>query len=111
GRLRAGGAPDPAGWTAWIGPALGPCCYEVGEEVAEAVAAASDPAVVSRPAAGARPRLDLAAAARRQLAALGVEDVRTVAACTRCEADLLWSYRRDGRRAGRNHAFIWKRAG
>jgi YfiH family protein len=57
----------------------------------------------------AKPHLDLVAAARHQLAGLGVADVRTVAVCTRCEPDLLWSYRRLGRRAGRNHAFIWKR--
>lgn len=105
-RLAAAGAPPPGAWTAWIGPTIGACCYEVDEDVAARVAAASSPAVVSRP--GAKPHLDLVAAARHQLAARGLDDVRVVPACTRCAPDLLWSYRRLGPRAGRNHAFIWR---
>jgi YfiH family protein len=104
--LEAAGA--RSGWTAWIGPAIGPCCYEVGEEVAEQVAAASGPEVVRAGPAG-RPYLDLVAAARRQLAAAGIEEVRAVASCTRCEADRLYSFRREGKGVGRNVAFIWRR--
>jgi YfiH family protein len=96
-------------WTAWIGPAIGPCCYEVGESVAAQVAAASGPEVVlRRDSPGARPHLDLTAAVRRQLADAGVGAVRAVAHCTRCDAARLWSYRRDGKGAGRNLAFIWR---
>ena len=106
-RLLAEGAPPPARWTAWVGPAIGPCCYEVGGDVAERVAAASGPeAVVARP--GGRPHVDLVAAVRRQLADRGVEDVRVLPLCTRCEEESLWSYRRSGARAGRNLAAIWK---
>jgi len=94
-----------SGWTAWIGPAIGPCCYEVSEDVAAEVAAASTAACVV-PGKGERPHLDLQAAARRQLERGGVGEVVTVARCTRCHEDL-WSYRRDGR-GGRNHAFIWQ---
>jgi polyphenol oxidase len=107
-RLAAAGAPEPAQWIAWIGPTICASCYEVDDEVAARVAAASSPAIVSRP--GAKPHLDLVAAARHQLAELGVADVRVVGSCTRCEPDLLWSYRRNGARAGRNHAFIWLRS-
>ncbi len=89
-----------------IGPAIGPCCYEVGEDVAGAVAAVSDPAVVL-PGRGARPHLDLQAAARHQLARLGVR-ADIVARCTRCHPQELWSYRRDGAAAGRNLAFLWR---
>ena len=96
-------------WTAWIGPAIGPCCYEVGDEVADQIAAASDPSVVrSRPAG--RPHLDLQAAVRRQLTAAGVGKVSALALCTRCEDVRLWSYRREGKRAGRNLAVIWREA-
>jgi hypothetical protein len=70
---------------------------------------AGGPSDAGGPNNAAKPHLDLVAAARHQLAGLGVADVRTVAVCTRCEPDLLWSYRRLGRRAGRNHAFIWRR--
>lgn len=92
---------------AWIGPAIGPCCYEVGEEVATQVAAASAPRVIERHAAP-RPHLDLQLAARLQLERCGVRAVNTVVRCTRCHPDELWSFRRDGRAVGRNLAFVWR---
>ncbi len=94
--------------TAWIGPAIGACCYEVGTEVAGQVAAASSGTVV-RPGRDERPHLDLVAAARIQLERCGVEDVRVVDACTRCDEARLFSYRREGPGAGRNVAAIWRR--
>ncbi|HYG65367.1 MAG TPA: polyphenol oxidase family protein [Thermoanaerobaculia bacterium] len=96
-------------WTAWIGPAIGPCCYEVGEDVAEQVAAVSGPEVIL-PAVhpGQRPHLDVTAAVRRQLEDAGVRDVRVISHCTLCDGERLWSYRRDGKGAGRNLAFIWR---
>lgn len=104
----ASGAGDPAGWRAWVGPAIGGCCYEVGAEVAERVAAVSTGDAVL-PGPEGRPHLDLMVAVVAQLVAGGVGVVRPMLRCTRCEPDLLHSYRRDGRRAGRNHAFIWRR--
>jgi YfiH family protein len=98
-----------SGWAAWIGPAIGPCCYEVGEEVAEQVAAVSGPEVVVT-APDRKPHLDLVAAARRQLESAGVTEVHSVAACTRCDSARLYSYRREGKAAGRNIAFIWRPA-
>ena len=107
----AGFAPEElAAAQAWIGPAIGPCCYEVGDEVAEAVAGASSPGVVS-PGPRGRPHLDLRAAVAHQLAASGVPRVTLVGPCTRCEPELLWSYRRDGKAAGRNVAFVCRRGG
>jgi len=104
--LRAMSEGDPGGGLrAWIGPAIGPCCYEVGDEVAEAVVAASGPEV-ARPGPSGKPHLDLVAAARIQLARASCE---TVPHCTRCESERLWSYRRLGKGAGRNLAFIWRR--
>ncbi|HVS01294.1 MAG TPA: polyphenol oxidase family protein [Thermoanaerobaculia bacterium] len=97
--------PDRA--AAWIGPAIGPCCYEVGPEVADQVVAAAGPEVV-RPGPGPRPHLDLRLAVARQLAHRGVTRVHQVGPCTRCHPELLWSYRRDGERAGRNIAYIWR---
>lgn len=98
---------DPAGWTAWIGPAIGPCCYEVSPEVGEQVVAASDPAV-ALPGPAGKPHLDLHAAARRQLERAGIKDIHTVPTCTRCDTERLWSYRREGKAAGRNLALIWR---
>jgi YfiH family protein len=94
-------------WTAWIGPAIGPCCYEVGDEVAERIVAASGPEVATAGPSG-KPRLDLPDAVRRQLAGAGVGEVEIVRRCTRCDEETLWSYRREGKRAGRNLAFIWR---
>jgi YfiH family protein len=97
----------PAEWTAWIGPAIGPCCYEVGEDVAARVAQASHSGVVAT-GPGERPHLDLHAAVRHQLEAAGIGEVTAIAHCTRCDGERLWSYRREGKRAGRNLAFLWK---
>lgn len=98
-----------SGVRAWIGPAIGPCCYEVGEEVARSIADAASPRVVCRPAGRERPHLDLQEAVALQLAASGVERVERIGLCTRCEAGDLWSYRREGPGAGRNRALIWLR--
>ncbi len=93
--------------TAWIGPAIGSCCYEVGPDVAERVRAASSAGVV-RDGRRGRPHLDLVAAAVVQLERCGVGDVHVVEGCTRCQASRLFSYRREGPGAGRNVAAIWR---
>lgn len=107
-RLWAAGAGDPAGWTAWLGPAIGGCCYEVGPEVAARVAAASTGETVLAWPGSDRPHLDLSRAVAAQLVTGGLADVRPLVSCTRCDAERLWSYRRDGTAAGRNLALIWK---
>lgn len=89
-----------------IGPAIGACCYEVGEDVAARVVEASSPSVARRGAASGRLTLDLAGAVTAQLAERGVEEIVSCPGCTRC--DPRWSsYRRDGRAAGRNRALAW----
>lgn len=92
---------------AWIGPAIGPCCYEVGEEVAARVEA-SCAIGVTRPGRATRPHLDLVAAVEAQLRAAGVEAIERLGPCTRCSPELLCSYRRDGAAAGRNLTFAWR---
>lgn len=98
---------DPSSWKAWIGPAIGPCCYEVGEDVAEEVVAVST-AEIAVPGPNGRPHLDLQKAARVQLERLGVREISAALGCTRCEQEKLWSYRREGKGGGRNVAFIWR---
>ncbi len=105
--LAALGEP-PGALTAWIGPAIGACCYEVGEDVAATIAVAAGRRAI-RAEREARPRADLAGAVAAQLDRAGVIDVRLAWVCTRCRPDRLWSHRGQGPGAGRNLAFIWLR--
>jgi YfiH family protein len=90
-----------------IGPCIGPCCFEVGEEVVPPVLAAAkgDLAIVAR-RAGTKAFLDLRRAVRRQLESAGVKDVEDVPGCTRCDRERFFSYRRDGEKSGRHLAVI-----
>jgi len=88
-----------------VGPAIGPCCFEVGEEVADQIAGVTSPAVV-RPREGARPHVDLWLAARWQLVARGVQQIELVGGCTFCAPDCWHSFRRDGAQSGRMLAVI-----
>jgi YfiH family protein len=84
-----------------LGPCIGACCYEVGDDVRAAFGASSDG--LFRPGPAGRPHLDLREANARQIASAGVKEaaIAHVDECTRCLADLYHSYRRDGRGAGR----------
>ena len=73
-----------------IGPAVGPCCYEVGPEVSELFDADLS---VDR-------KLDLWTAAERALRRAGVVRVERVDLCTRCNPNLFFSHRRSGRERG-----------
>ena len=101
---------DPRDLVAALGPSIGACCYETGEDVAAAVAAASGgaEALVVRPGGAPRPRVDLPAANARQLVAAGVSPgaVHVAPWCTRCRNDLFFSYRAEGKAAGRAMAAV-----
>ena len=79
-----------------IGPGIGACCYEVGAEVARQFGLEH---------AG---RIDLAAINRRQLLDAGVAEHRidVLGGCTKCDAHLFHSYRRDKLAAGRMVSYI-----
>ena len=77
-----------------IGPAIGPCCYEVGAEVAEPFAAAFGEEVVEGR------NLDLWHAAERALRDAGVDWVERFAVCTACNPDRFFSHRRTGKPRG-----------
>jgi polyphenol oxidase len=97
----------PEDLRAAIGPCLCARCFEVGEEVVDALVPVSSSSVVRRDL-GAKPHVDLRLAVRAQLVALGVDDrhVEDVPGCTRCEPERFFSYRRDGANAGRLMAAI-----
>lgn len=92
---------------AWLGPAIGPRAYEVGDEVRavflgreEAASAAFSP---TRPGHW---RLDLYLLARQRLHAKGVNSVYGGGLCTYSDRERFFSYRRDGA-TGRMAALIW----
>jgi YfiH family protein len=94
GRMLELGARDI---TAWIGPHVCGGCYEVPAEMRDEVAAVVPEARATT--TWGTPSLDLGAGVRAQLEAAGVT-VNDVSRCTRESPDL-YSYRRDGRQAGR----------
>jgi YfiH family protein len=93
--LRELGAPG-AEVIAVIGPGAGPCCYEVGPEVHDALDLPS----------ATKATIDLPQIARRRLIAAGVASVERVDACTICD-ERFFSHRREGERAGRMAGVAW----
>ena len=92
---------DPSGLWAGIGPAIGPCCYDVQPEVLDAVRRACPPdARISR-TAGEKIFLDLPGAVRAQLVAAGVGRIEESNLCTACRVDEFFSHRLECGRTGR----------
>lgn len=134
GRMRLEFGARPEDVIAVLGPAIGPCCYEVGPEVAQAFSAQFSRAAewfagpFERLATGEeanplpwltmmppghepppeRVRLDLRAANRWQLVEAGIkaENIVVSALCTGCRSDLFFSYRKEGAGAGRMMSVI-----
>jgi hypothetical protein len=100
--LRDGGS-EPADLVAALGPAIGPCCYEVGEELRVEFAPE-----FFRPGPRGKPHLDVRAANRAQLEAAGLrpERIHGVDECTYCRPDRYHSYRREGKGAGRMISYV-----
>jgi hypothetical protein len=90
---------EPESLSAAIGPHIGACCYEVGEEV---VAAIADSTAIERRQEWPKPHLNLTAANLRQLVSAGIPEaqIETSSLCTKCREDLFHSFRRDGKRMG-----------
>ncbi|MFZ1268110.1 MAG: peptidoglycan editing factor PgeF [Anaerolineae bacterium] len=91
----------PADLLAGIGPAIGPCCYEVGDEVVEAVQQAfSNPAALLPPGRRTRRHFDLWAANTQQLREAGVRQIESAELCTACHHDWFFSHRAAAGRCG-----------
>jgi YfiH family protein len=93
-----------------IGPMIERCCFEVGEDVAQTIAAAGSvgESVIDR--GYAKPHVDLRAVLVAQLGALDVSNITHVSGCTQCRPDTFHSYRRDGKSGGRMLSAIVPRA-
>jgi polyphenol oxidase len=100
---------DPADMVAAVGPAIGPCCYETGEEVAEKCSAtvhdkASLDFLIQRGERTKKPHPDLKAFNGMQLYEAGVGEVDITAWCTACRPELFYSHRQSGGKTGRQGA-------
>ena len=92
----------PQDITAAIGPAIGPCCYEVGEEVVSAFSYQEGIAVQQ----GSKWYVDLPKANMLQLQDAGVTDIDLADICTSCRTDLFFSHRKEMGKTGRQLSFI-----
>lgn len=93
---------------AWVGPSIGPCCYEVGPEVTDQTGRFAR----HTPGSGDRRMLDLYGTARAILESEGVpaESIGPRPPCTCCNPSLFHSHRESGGEAGRNLAFLLTRS-
>jgi YfiH family protein len=96
---------DPGNIVAGLSPAIGPCHYEIGEDVAGSYRSAfgEDASRMIMAGPDGTLRLDLWEANVHQLLRSGVPEFRIGASrrCTACAPELFYSYRRDGVRTGR----------
>ncbi|HCY62545.1 MAG TPA: peptidoglycan editing factor PgeF [Oxalobacteraceae bacterium] len=97
---------------AWLGPAIGPARFEVGEEVRQAfiaVDAEADAAFVPNIKAPGKHFADIYHLARLVLRRQGIERISGGGFCTVTERERFYSYRRDGI-TGRMASLIWLRS-
>jgi YfiH family protein len=95
-KMKAEFGTSPAHVHAAIGPGIGVCCYEVGDEVARQFGFER------------RAHLDLASENRKRLETAGVapENIEALGVCTFCDAERFFSYRREKEKAGRMTSFV-----
>ena len=92
---------------AWLGPAIGPAAYEIGEEVRTAFLERDEGAGIAfSPTRAGHWRLDLYAVAKQRLAARGAARIYGGGLCTYFDPERFFSYRRDGA-SERMAAAIW----
>lgn len=100
GGILAAGAEAVEATSAAIGPGIGPCCYEVGDEVLAAFSGLGESVARGR-------MLDLPRVAQRLLVEAGVGRIESAGLCTSCEQELFFSHRRDEGRTGRQAGIAW----
>ena len=84
-----------------VGPGIGPCCYEVGEEVLARFLPLGEGVADGR-------MLNLPEVARRLLERAGVTEIEIAGHCTMCEPELFYSHRREGPTTGRQGGLAWR---
>ena len=98
---------EPLEIIAWLGPAIGPDAFEVGDEVREAFLQHDlNAAEAFRPSPAGRWLADIYLLARQRLASVGVKQVYGGGLCTYSDKERFFSFRRD-RETGRMASLIW----
>jgi len=93
----------------WLGPAIGPDNFEVGDDVREAFLADNTKAAGAfRDHGPGKWLADIYQLARLQLAELGVDNIHGGGLCTVADDARFYSYRRDGAATGRMASLIWR---
>lgn len=113
--IQAFGQP-PAMITSWLGPAIGPCHFEVGPEVRQAFLAheqarGRNPEAVALcflPGLANKYLMDIYQVARLRLQYAGIKHVSGGDSCTVCDTESWFSYRRDGAVSGRMVSLIYR---
>jgi len=95
----------PEDTTAYLGPSIGPCCYEIGADVANEVLALGRSAADCLEERAGSIYLDLARLNAQVLAERGVRVVESHC-CTACHTDLLYSHRAERGRTGRFGVYV-----
>ncbi len=91
----------------WLGPAIGPAAFEVGEDVRDAfITALPASAKAFQPNRSGHFLADIYQLARLRLKAMGIEAVYGGEYCTFTDVNRFYSYRRDGK-TGRQASLIW----
>ena len=103
----AGLGVPPGSVRAAVGPRVGPCCYPVEATLRQAMADRFGPQVVNGDAVD----LGLACTAALHGAGVGAHAISVVGACTSCDSERFFSYRRDGAATGRQAGIVWIREG
>jgi len=92
---------QPGDLWAGIGPSIGPCCYEVGEEIATVIAHANSEGDEALQRRDGKWYLDLPGLVRAQLAEAGVKQITLSNICTACHTEEWFSHRAENGRTGR----------
>ncbi|NVO19814.1 MAG: peptidoglycan editing factor PgeF [Bacteroidetes bacterium] len=102
---------DPADILAGIGPSIGPCCYEIGDEVIHRVHSMESNSrnYLIEHGKGSKPHFDLWASNRDQLLESGVrqENIEIMEICTKCNSDTFFSSRAGNGTTGRLGGGLW----
>lgn len=96
----------PSSIIAWLGPAIGPQQFEVGEEVKQAFIDIDTQAAAAFIPAGTQYLADIYLLARQRLQAAGIHAIYGGDHCTVSEKQQFFSYRRDGI-TGRMASLVW----